>query len=285
MNITKAQAYKEYTKNPEMAGFRMLWSMMEDCKKQLNEAVEKANERALKDIVNHPQFLLAVQHVKQGEKGEKGETGMSGRHGFTPTKGKDYFTEREIKQVVAHIQSLVVVPQNGINGKDGYTPKAGVDFPTEKQLTKMIGDEFRKLLSMKPESKEVSAEEVAKLVGTMQERVDFKARAAEIARALETLQGGARLDYDALKNKPGVKMYEEGKGRIIARGGPPITILPATGTIDDSNLAFAFTHKPTWITINGASYRENDHWTWTSATLTATLDFAVGTGGSIYGVK
>lgn len=64
-----------------------------------------------------------------------------------------------------------------------------------------------------------------------------------------------------------------------------ITILPATGTIDDSNVDFVFTTKPTEVVVNGISYTENNGWTWNSGTLTATLTFPVGTGGKIYGRK
>ena len=62
-----------------------------------------------------------------------------------------------------------------------------------------------------------------------------------------------------------------------------INILPATGTVDDSNTSFTFTEKPTEIIINGSSYIENGGWTW--SILTATLDFPVGSGGKIYGRK
>lgn len=65
-------------------------------------------------------------------------------------------------------------------------------------------------------------------------------------------------------------------------GDNVITILEATGSVDDSNLAFTFTEKPKLICINGAFYRENHGWTW--ATLTATLTLPVGTGGDIFGI-
>lgn len=77
----------------------------------------------------------------------------------------------------------------------------------------------------------------------------------------------------------------------IAAASGGITILPATGTVNDVNLAFVFTEKPTQIVINGLSYREASTsggvavWTWNAGLLTATLQFPVGAGGDIYGQK
>lgn len=61
-----------------------------------------------------------------------------------------------------------------------------------------------------------------------------------------------------------------------------LSVLTATGTVDNSNVDFTFTSKPTLIVVNGAIYRENVGWTWTAGTLTATLSSPVGTDGDIY---
>src|SRR4051794_33115101 len=58
-----------------------------------------------------------------------------------------------------------------------------------------------------------------------------------------------------------------------------------TGTVDDSNVAFAFTSKPKAIVVNGRTLRENKGWTWNSGTLMATLtDGAVGSDGDIWAI-
>lgn len=62
-----------------------------------------------------------------------------------------------------------------------------------------------------------------------------------------------------------------------------LSILAATGTVNDSNKAFTFISKPNIIYVNGAGYRENHGWTWNAGTSTATLDSPVGNGGDIYG--
>ena len=70
-------------------------------------------------------------------------------------------------------------------------------------------------------------------------------------------------------------------------GGGAISILAATGTIDDSNKAFTFTAEPVTLVINGAEYQQTGGaitWTWTSGTKTATLSAPCGVGGSIFGL-
>lgn len=64
-----------------------------------------------------------------------------------------------------------------------------------------------------------------------------------------------------------------------------LSILAATGTINDSNKDFTFTSEPTLISINGVMYQKTGGAiTWSFAGSTATLSSAVGTGGSIFGL-
>lgn len=83
--------------------------------------------------------------------------------------------------------------------------------------------------------------------------------------------------------------YNDVRGRgdiTVSNSSVAGTVLTATGTINDSNLDFTFTSKPSIIIINGASYRETGGAiTWSWATLTATLSSPVGVGGDIYGLK
>lgn len=64
-----------------------------------------------------------------------------------------------------------------------------------------------------------------------------------------------------------------------------ITLLAATGAVNDTNTAFTFTSQPSVIVINGAVYQQTGGAiTWTWADPTATLSVAVGSGGSIFGI-
>lgn len=74
----------------------------------------------------------------------------------------------------------------------------------------------------------------------------------------------------------------------IIGSGIASSVLPTPSTINDSNLAFTFTQKPSVLVINGGVYSQTGGsitWTWTAGTLTATLSSVVGTGGSIFGLK
>lgn len=62
-----------------------------------------------------------------------------------------------------------------------------------------------------------------------------------------------------------------------------VTILAATGTVDDSNTDFTFASEPTVIVVNGLIYRKDAGWSWSDPT--ATLASPVGTGGDIYGLN
>lgn len=73
---------------------------------------------------------------------------------------------------------------------------------------------------------------------------------------------------------------------IISSSSGTITLLaPSSGAIDAVNKDFGFSSKPSSIVVNGAAYRESHGWSWTSGTLTATLDFAPDIGGDVYAIK
>ena len=68
----------------------------------------------------------------------------------------------------------------------------------------------------------------------------------------------------------------------ITGAGGALSVLVATGTIDDSNVIFTFVSAPTIVVVNGASYIDG-HGVSIVGT-TATLNSPVGTGGHIYGL-
>jgi hypothetical protein len=79
--------------------------------------------------------------------------------------------------------------------------------------------------------------------------------------------------------------YASGRNDITisaSASGGSMSVLAATGTVDDSNKVFTFASAPTLVVVNGNAYR-NGHGVTISGT-TATLDDAVGAGGDIYGL-
>lgn len=164
-----------------------------------------------------------------------------GIDGTTPVKGKDYFTNEEIDEIVRIIQGSIRTPEDGMDadedriieavlskiqipqprepkdGKDGNTPIAGIDYPTEEQIKALISTEISYLFSIKPKEKGITKDEINQMIGKIQQKIDWKENAKEIARALETLKGREKLDYNALKNLPDLDKKESKNG--IMRGG------------------------------------------------------------------
>lgn len=112
---------------------------------------------------------------------------------------------------------------------------------------------------------------------------------AGILLLLEQLASpSATPGYGKVYVKEDKKLYYMNEdGTEIELGGSSGTTLSTevpTGAVDDSNVEFEFLAKPFQIFINHGGFRENSGWTWDSMSLTATLDFPVGTGGDIYGL-
>jgi len=77
--------------------------------------------------------------------------------------------------------------------------------------------------------------------------------------------------------------YANGRNDITITGGAgSLSVLPATGSIDDANTAFTFASEPTIVMVNGAAYRHGHGVT--IAGTNVTLDNPAGTGGDIYGL-
>ena len=81
-------------------------------------------------------------------------------------------------------------------------------------------------------------------------------------------------------------VYARSHGRndiTISASGGAMTVLAATGTINDTNVTFTVASEPTLAIINGISYRTTGGAiTWSYLAGTVTLSQPVGTGGDIY---
>jgi hypothetical protein len=79
--------------------------------------------------------------------------------------------------------------------------------------------------------------------------------------------------------------YTRANGRndlTISATGASLSILSATGTVDDSNTTFTFISTPVLVVVNGATYRHGHGCSINETTVT--LDNPVGTSGDIYAV-
>lgn len=176
----------------------------------------------------------------------KGETGDKGEQGEVGDKGESIVGPQGAKGE----DGIGKDGENGRDGVDGLDGKDGKDADekaVENRLLKKI-------------PKEIEPQKIkSKLI-----ELPIKER---------------WFDARHIKNLP-----EPSFGGAIHRGGGSgLSILAATGTIDDSNVTFTFTAIPSAVVVNGAVYNNGNGVTISGTT--ATLDNPIGTGGSIIGLK
>lgn len=110
-----------------------------------------------------------------------------------------------------------------------------------------------------------------------------------ISRGIQLYVGGRKkglAQYINLIAGSGITLtYANANGRndiTVSASTQPLSILAATGTVDDSNKTFTFASTPSVVVVNGAAYRHGHGVT--ISTTTATLDNPVGSGGDIYAI-
>ncbi len=131
-------------------------SLSEDKKRKLQELADlrdpasattrRAGESIQESLKNLP--IMSIPILFKGEQGEPGEPG------YTPEKGKDYFTAEEIDAIVAHIQSQVkdgAPGKNGENGAPGKTPIKGADYYTKEEREELLRDLLKQVKIPKPQ--------------------------------------------------------------------------------------------------------------------------------------
>lgn len=95
------------------------------------------------DVTHHLKGTDGLEKILEKVTALKGDKGDPG---YTPIKGKDYYTVAEIDAIVKFIQSRVKegekgdVGQVGPPGKDGETPVRLVDYWTPEDQAKIISD-------------------------------------------------------------------------------------------------------------------------------------------------
>ena len=111
----------------------------------LKQAMEKRQDEAY--LEDGLRFLSAFANFFKGDKGDKGIDGTNGKDAITPIKGKDYFTEQEVNEIVKKCTELAKPIKNvdyfdGKDGKDGEVPEEQVRiiFRKLETISKKIKD-------------------------------------------------------------------------------------------------------------------------------------------------
>lgn len=176
----------------------------------------------------------------------KGEQGEAGRDGKDGKPGK-----------------------NGRDGKDGKPGKDGKDGAPGKQGAR--GPAGPRGLQGKPgkDGKDGKPGKDGKDGASFEPTEDFF---DQVARGLEALKGNRALDYFALRNRPGVKAYSE--GRTIHRGGGGSVTLSydLSSQCDGNTKTFVIPTNSRVLAVFGTQfpviYSQNDYsYTTTSLTL------------------
>lgn len=214
--------------------------MRERMKEMVKEAVTEFKDEIIQEL----------QRMMREKMGEEGLTTLKGERGYTPQRGVDYFTSQELEMIKNEIRPIKGKDYfDGLHGKNGQSPSL---------------EAIRSIIKRNlPKQKEIN----------------LNAIAADLARALETLQDEKRLDYEALKNKPGISVSRKKFGG--SGGGGGINELTATGLIDGINTVFRFVDEPKYIVSDNMWYKKDAGWTWSypNATMTnppSTSIFGIG---------
>lgn len=167
--------------------------------------------------------------------------GDPGDDGYAPVKGKDYG-----------------------DGAPGYTPVADVDYPSSATVRSIV-DEYANTVLERLSSAGVSETQMKLAFSDMfAEALSWQ----KVARGLETLHGADRLDYEALKNRPGVPV-EGGKQHTLNRGGSAgkqTYTYDLSGLCDGNTKAFAVPANSRILQVVGTdspagAYRKDVDWT------------------------
>lgn len=215
------------------------------------------------------------------------------------------YCEKEMSTMMKGMKKMEKEQMDGM--KFVYDKVSSLENGRDADETKIVAD----VLSKIPVPVKETAEETRNLLESLKgdERTDKSAiRGIEgIEKDIKEIQirpagrvGGAKgvglyingskklLTAQTLNIVPGTGVsitysYASGRNDItISASGAALTLLTATGTVDDSNKVFTFASTPQVVVVNGASYVNGAGVT--IVTTTATLDNAPGVGGSVYGI-
>jgi len=212
-------------------------------------------------------------------------------------KGKDADNEYIIKQLFSMIE--IPKPKDGQDGKNADEEKiikevlAKIKLPKDGKDAFIDYEKIYKAIEKKLPQETDPMKIVDLIMGLPEEKKKFGLKIGHIDGLEQTisafrnqlargyLHGGGMT----LKEGTNITITKNSDGtHTVSSTGAGMNVLEPTGDIDDSNKDFVFASKPTLISVNGTTYRENHGWSWNAGILTATLDNPVGIDGDIYGL-
>lgn len=202
---------------------------------KISKEQEKDAEKQKKEQEKQSQSEQAINIVLgkiQSLKGDKGDAG------YTPEKGKDYWTEEEKKELIDEIWKKVVIPMP----KDGLTPEAGIDYPSYQEVQTWVEDAVATI----PRPKEVDLVKVADAVLKMvvipapipgKPGKDGSPDTPQVIKEkIESLKGDERIDASAIKNLPKPELIRMGGGDSYT-GLAKVETTDTPGTLEEKIIA------------------------------------------------
>lgn len=255
-------------------------SSIEEKKQELEHLCAEAEAIQKEANSSHVEFITKAQNkitylnslieeVRVLQKGDKGDPGESVNY----------------EEVVKGVLAKVPPPKNGDPGLPGKD--AVVDYPRVIKSVLSLLPKPEKGEKGKDANEQTIAEKIVELFVLGKKKIHAKYIEGlkemiekEIApvRHLGAMRGGG----DTVAAGSGVTITNSNGVKTISATGGSLSVLAATGTVDDSNTTFTFPSAPTLIIVNGATYRNG--FGCTISGTTGTLNSPVGTGGDIYGL-
>lgn len=251
---------------------------------QVGSAVDELNiDQKIEEIVDKKIAEIEIPVPENGTDGKDGVDGKDGADGKDGTDGKDADEEaivEKIKPLIPTKEDILASIKVPKVDKNEIIKKVIEQIPHNQASLKVIQERIEadptaiaeKLMAM-PEFK-LKVKNIEGLDATLK-LLDRR----YIHGGGDTVSAGTNISLVRLSN---------GTVQINSTGG--LTILPATGLINDTNQNFIFTQKPSIIVMNGISYNDGattggvTAWTWNSGTNTATMFSPVGVGNNIFGI-
>jgi len=282
----KLKKYLKTKQNPALALFKIIEDLQrfkEEIRKELKKYVEKEIDLRVKKMKGVEFIDKIVEkittNILRNIKGEKGDKGDPGEPAPILIKGKDYFTETEIMNIIKTIQRSIKTPQDG---RDGKTPIPGTDYMTFKQAMEMLKRAVSKIKI--PQPRDGKDPILGEDYFTEKDKKEFVVQITEDIMSSKFIK-------DLLKNVKDIK-DELKKIEKIARqprirygyggGGGIHTEIPS-GTKDGSNTVFTVNHRPQAVIYQGQALEESTGgYSLSSDGLTITLDVAPASGDALW---
>lgn len=241
--------------------------------------VTKINEKTNKtvsDIENTYQDLLikvrdehtsSLEYLKK-QVSDKLSSIMDGKDGKDGLDGKDA-EEIDKAEIAGMVCNMIEIPE--IEELTNELPKLGTQIRDGLEL--LVGEERLDVSAIKG-LEDIKGKEIRVVGGARGVQLYVDGAKKGLVNTLNLIPGaGVTLSYNRSNGRNDI---------TISAAGGALSVLTATGAVDDSNTVFTFVSTPTLVIVNGATYREG-HGVAIVGT-TATLDNPVGVGNDLYGL-